>query len=226
MNIKHVFFDLDHTLWDFEFNSEKTFAHIFEQNNINLNFDTFIKTYKPINHKYWKLFREDKVNKSDLRYNRLKETFNALNYRANDNLINLLSEEYLEYLPTNKKLFEGAFEILEYLSKKYPLHIITNGFEEVQHKKIKNAKISSFFDNIITSERVGVKKPNAKIFNYALTLSNAIPKESVMIGDNLEADILGAKAVGMNTILCEFNNEIVTEEVQSISKLIQLKRYL
>lgn len=226
MNIKHVFFDLDHTLWDFEFNSEKTFAHIFEQNNINLNFDTFIKTYKPINHKYWKLFREDKVNKSDLRYNRLKETFNALNYRADDNLINLLSEEYLEYLPTNKKLFEGAFEILEYLSKKYPLHIITNGFEEVQHKKIKNAKISSFFDNIITSERVGVKKPNAKIFNYALTLSNAIPKESVMIGDNLEADILGAKAVGMNTILCEFNNKIVTDEVQSISKLIQLKRYL
>ncbi|MEN8125076.1 MAG: YjjG family noncanonical pyrimidine nucleotidase [Bacteroidota bacterium] len=226
MKIKHVFFDLDHTLWDFEFNSEKTFAHIFEQNNLDLDFNDFMKKYRPINHRYWKLFREEKVSKSDLRYNRLKETFNELNFRAENYLINQLAEQYLDYLPTNKTLFEGAFEVLEYLNKKYQLHIITNGFEEVQHQKIKNAKISPYFDKIITSEKAGVKKPNPRIFNYAMELSRAIPNESIMIGDNFEADILGAKAVGMHTIFCEFNGEIATEEVLSISKLIELKQYL
>ena len=226
MNIKHVFFDLDHTLWDFEYNSEKTFAHIFEQNKIDVNFNDFMKEYIPINKKYWKLFREEKVSKSDLRFNRLKESFNELKFNAGDFLINQLAEQYIDYLPTNKTLFEGAFEVLEYLNKKYQLHIITNGFEEVQHKKIKNSNISPYFDKIITSEKAGVKKPNPKIFNYAMALTNAIPKESIMIGDNFEADILGAKAVGMHTIFCEFNGEIATEEVLSITKLIELKQYL
>jgi len=226
MNIKHVFFDLDHTLWDFEYNSEKTFAHIFEQNKIDVNFNDFMKEYVPINKKYWKLFREEKVSKSDLRFNRLKESFNELKFNAGDFLINQLAEQYIDYLPTNKTLFEGAFEVLEYLNKKYQLHIITNGFEEVQHKKIKNSNISPYFDKIITSEKAGVKKPNPKIFNYAMALTNAIPKESIMIGDNFEADILGAKAVGMHTIFCEFNGEIATEEVLSITKLIELKQYL
>ena len=226
MNIKHVFFDLDHTLWDFEYNSNKTFAHIFKQNNIDLNFDDFMKTYKPINHKYWKLYRDDKVTKSDLRHNRLKETFIELNYEVNNQLIDLLSEQYINYLPTNKTLFDGAFEILEYLGKKYNLHIITNGFEEVQHRKIENSQLLPFFDHIITSDKVGAKKPNPVIFNYALELSGASPHESIMIGDNFEADILGAKAVGMQAIFCEFNGEIATEEVLSVSKLIELKQYL
>jgi len=226
MNIKHIFFDLDHTLWDFETNSEKTFELIFKKNAVGVDFNSFILKYKPINHKYWKLYREDKVTKDDLRYGRLIETFNDLNHKVSENLIHTLAKEYIDFLPDHNTLFDGAIDILNYLSPKYKMHIITNGFEEVQYKKIKNSHLLPFFDKIITSEEVGVKKPNPLIFNYALEKSNANAMESIMIGDNFEADILGAKNVGMHTIFCEFNGEVATEEVISISKLEQIKNYL
>lgn len=226
MNIKHIFFDLDHTLWDFETNSNKTFELIFDRHKINVEFNDFKEIYKPINEKYWKLFREDKVTKADLRYSRLKEAFDLLNYEINDDIIDVLSEDYITYLSTHNTLFEGAIDILNYLQNKYQMHIITNGFEEVQFKKLKNAKLLPFFDQIITSEKVGVKKPNPKIFNYALNAANAKADESIMIGDNFQADILGAKSAGMHTIFCEFNGEVATEPVMSVSKLMQLKTYL
>ena len=226
MNIKHIFFDLDHTLWDFETNSEKTFELIFKKNAVGVDFNSFILKYKPINHKYWKLYREDKVTKADLRYGRLIETFNELNHKVSEDLIHTLAKEYIDFLPDHNTLFDGAIDILNYLSPKYKMHIITNGFEEVQHKKMKNSHLLPFFDKIITSEEVGVKKPNPLIFNYALEKSDASAKESIMIGDNFEADILGAKNVGMHTIFCEFNGEVATEQVISISKLVQIKNYL
>lgn len=226
MNIKHIFFDLDHTLWDFETNSNKTFEYIFDKNNININFSDFKETYKPINAKYWKLFREDKVTKEELRYARLKEAFDILKFKTDNNIIETLSEDYITYLSNYNKLFGGAIEILTYLQAKYEMHIITNGFNEVQFRKLKNAKLLPFFNQIITSERVGVKKPNPKIFSYALNIANAKAKESIMIGDNFEADILGAKNAGMHTIFCEFNGEIATEKVISISNLMQIKNYL
>ncbi len=226
MYIKHIFFDLDHTLWDFETNSKKTFAHIFQKNRINIEINNFNKVYKPINEKYWKLFREDKVTKTDLRYYRLKEAFDILNYPVNDELIDILSEDYIDNLANYNDLFEGTIEILTYLQSKYQMHIVTNGFEDVQLKKIKNSNLSPFFNHIITSEKVGVKKPNPKIFKYALDLAKAKSNESIMIGDNFEADILGAKNVGMHTIFCEFNGEIATEKVLSVTKLMQLKKYL
>ena len=226
MNIKHIFFDLDHTLWDFEFNSEKTFEQIFKMNLVGVDFNDFISKYKPINHKYWRLYREDKVSKEDLRYGRLTETFNELNYKISDSLIHTLAKEYIDFLPNHNALFVGAIDILNYLKPKYQMHIITNGFEEVQHKKMKNSDLLPYFDKIVTSEEVGVKKPNPKIFNYALEKSGAVAEESIMIGDNFEADILGAKNVGMHTIFCEFNGEIATEKVITISRLSQIKEYL
>ena len=117
-------------------------------------------------------------------------------------------------------------DLLSYLKPKYKMHIITNGFEEVQHKKMINSNLLQFFDKIITSEEVGVKKPNPKIFHFALEKSNAKVEESIMIGDNFEADILGAKNIGMHTIFCEFNGELATEKVISVSKLEQIKNYL
>ena len=123
-------------------------------------------------------------------------------------------------------LFDGAIDVLEYLHPKYKLHIITNGFEEVQHRKMDSSFISKYFTNIITSERVGVKKPNPAIFNFAMEISGAKSDESIMIGDNFEADILGAKSVGMETVFCDFNGEIATEKVVTISKLKQLKDIL
>ncbi len=223
MNIKHVFFDLDHTLWDFETNSDNTFEFILKRNKIGVDIDEFKENYRPINHQYWKLFREEKVSKSDLRYGRLKDTFDQIDFQIDDDLIDLLAEEYITYLSQYNALFEGTIEILDYLKAKYQLHIITNGFEEVQFKKLKNSNLLPFFNKIITSEKVGVKKPNPKIFRYALNISSARSKESIMIGDNYEADILGAKNIGMHTIFCKFNGELAPKEVLSVTKLMQIK---
>jgi len=226
MQIKHIFFDLDHTLWDFETNSSKTFSHILNKNDLDVNFNDFIEVYKPINHKYWKLFREDKVSKKDLRYLRLKEAFDAINYKASDEIIHTLSEEYITFLSQHNALFNNAIEVLEYLKEKYMMHIITNGFEEVQFKKLRNSNLLPFFDKIITSEKVGVKKPNPKIFQYAMDISGASSNESIMIGDNFEADILGAINVGMQAIFCEFNGEVATQEVPTVYNLMELKNFL
>ena len=226
MNIKHIFFDLDHTLWDFESNSKKAFETIFIKNRVDIDFNEFINTYSPINHKYWKLFREDKVSKADLRYGRLIDTFNDLKFQVTESLIHTLAKEYIDYLPDHNTLFDGAIDVLEYLKPKYKMHIITNGFEEVQHKKMRNSNLLPFFNKIITSEEVGVKKPNPKIFHHALKKSNALAHESIMIGDNFEADILGAKNIGMHTIFCEFNGELATEKVITIKELSEIKNYL
>ena len=140
MNIKHVFFDLDHTLWDFDKNSKLTFQQIFDEQNIQLEINDFLEVYIPVNLEYWKLYREDKISKSDLRFNRLKDVFVALNYVVSDDLISTVSEDYIKYLPNYNHLFKGTIAILDYLKKKYQLHIITNGFEEVQKLKIRNSE--------------------------------------------------------------------------------------
>ena len=165
--IEHIFFDLDHTLWDFDKNSALTFQQIFEEQNIKLDFDEFLKVYIPLNLSYWRLYREDKISKEALRYKRLKDVFDALDYEVSDELIHQISEDYINYLPNHNFLIDGTIELLEYLKPKYKLHIITNGFKEVQHKKLNNSGIRDFFDIIVTSESVGVKKPNPKIFNFA-----------------------------------------------------------
>lgn len=226
MNIKHIFFDLDHTLWDFETNSKRTFFHIFERNNVQVNFKDFIEVYEPINHRYWKLFREDKVSKADLRYGRLREAFDIIQFDVSDEMIDILSKEYITYLADHNELFDNAIAVLDYLKPQYKMHIITNGFQEVQYRKLHNSKLLPFFDQVITSEKVGVKKPNPVIFKYALELTGAGAHESVMIGDNFEADILGAMNVGMQAIFCKFNGEIATKEVPMVDNLLELKNFL
>lgn len=227
MKIEHIFFDLDHTLWDFEKNSALTFQKILPEAGVTVNVKDFIEIYIPINLRYWKLYRNEKVSKVDLRYARLKETFDALNYEVKDDVINHLSHEYIEQLPTFNHLFEGTIEILDYLNGKYPLHIITNGFQEVQTLKMEQSGIRHYFTEIITSESVGVKKPNPKVFLHALDKASAKPELSMMIGDNLEADIQGAKNVGMNTI--HYNSENSSEipqNVNSVNHLLEIKQYL
>ncbi|MCF2873306.1 MULTISPECIES: YjjG family noncanonical pyrimidine nucleotidase [unclassified Tenacibaculum] len=225
MDIKHIFFDLDHTLWDFDRNSKLTFEQIFKEQSIKIQIDDFLEVYMPINLKYWRLFRENKILKKDLRYKRLKEAFDILKYDASDDLIDKISEDYIKYLPNNNYLFDGAFEILDYLVQKYELHIITNGFEEVQNVKLKKSGIDKYFKKVITSECIGVKKPNPKIFEYALKQANATVNNSMMIGDSYEADIEGAVNVGMSAIhfVTEPN---INKTVTSINSLAQLKQYL
>lgn len=226
--IKHVFFDLDHTLWDFDKNSKLSFAQIFKEQNIHIGLDTFLEVYTPINFAYWKLYREEKVSKSNLRYSRLKDTFDQLNYTINDDLIAILAEDYIKYLPNYNYLIDGTIDVLTYLSKKYQLHIITNGFKKVQHLKLEKSNIKKYFKTIITSECVGVKKPNPKIFEYALQQVNAIPQDCIMIGDNLEADILGAFEFGILPIHLELNNNTgnINNAFIQVNSLIALKQYL
>ena len=226
MLIKSIFFDLDHTLWDFEKNSELSFKKIFKKYTITINFEKFIEAYIPINFKYWKLYRNGEISKEFLRYNRLKEVFNLFDYEIDDKIINNISHDYIEFLPENNKLMDGAIEILEYLKPKYRLFIITNGFREVQDKKLKNSKIKHYFEAIYDSESVGVKKPDPKIFRHALTDSRSVPKESLMVGDNYEADVLGAKKLRINTLHFAAHGEEIHNKNETIYKLIELKSIL
>ena len=227
MKIQHVFFDLDHTLWDFEKNSDLTFKKVFKINNLQIDLNLFLEIYKPLNFNYWKLYREEKVTKSALRYGRLKETFDAINFEVSDELINLIADQYITHLADFNFLFDGTCEILDYLKKNYKLHIITNGFEEIQTKKMINSNIYHYFEKVITSESVGVKKPNPKVFNYALQMVKANPNECMMIGDNLEADIQGAINCGIKAI--HYNSEnsnSIPKNITSIYNLLDLKEYL
>ena len=225
--IEHVFFDLDHTLWDFEKNSELTFYKIFDELKFNIDVSYFLEVYKPLNRMFWRMYREEKISKEDLRYQRLKTVFDKINFTISDDFINKIATDYINYLPSFNHLFEDTFEVLEYLKSKYKLHIITNGFEEIQTKKMESSNILQYFDKVITSESVGVKKPNPKVFAYALECANAFENNSIMIGDSIEADIHGALNVGMKAIHCNFENEIIeTTNFVSITSLKEIKQYL
>ena len=226
MKIKHIFFDLDHTLWDFNANSNQSFKYIFKELQIDVDFEKFKTYYYPINEAYWKLFREDKVSKKDLRFGRLNDTFKKLKIRVSEDKIVLLSEAYIDNLSNYNTLIEGTIDILDYLKPKYKMHIITNGFEEVQGKKMSKSGLASYFNNVITSEQVGVKKPNPKIFNFALETCQAKAHESMMIGDNYEADVMGALEVGLDAIFCNFNKQPSAQNIKCITKLVQIKQYL
>ncbi len=225
-NIKHVFFDLDHTLWDFDKNSKESYAFIFQKNNININIDAFLNNYTKINHQYWKLYRENKVTKAELKHGRLLDTFKKINYSISKELIDILAEEYLENLSNYNHLFEHTTEILEYLRPKYKLHIITNGFHEIQFKKMQNANLLNYFDIVITSENIGVKKPNPKIFFHALKQANAKTYESIMIGDNLEADVYGAKNIGVLALYFNEQTQKIPKSILQIKKLNEIKLFL
>jgi len=224
--IKHIFFDLDHTLWDFEANSNIAFETIFRKHNVGIDLQKFLNYYRGINQDYWRLYRNEKVTKEELRIGRLKDTFKKIKHHATYELIDNLSIDYIEILPNNNQLFEGAHEILEHLYSKYKLHIITNGFNEVQYKKLDNSNLSKYFDKIITSEDAGVKKPNPIIFNYALNEAQASPKEAIMIGDNWEADVMGAIDNGIDAIYFNYEKQPVSENIKSVNELLELKKYL
>lgn len=207
LSITDIFFDLDHTLWDFEKNSALAFYKVFETHRLHIDLPLFLQIYEPINLQYWKLYRDEQVTKQELRRGRLNDAFAKLGMAFPIEIIDSLAEAYINFLPLNNHLFPGTVELLDYLKPKYKLHIITNGFEEVQTLKLRNSNIENYFQTITNSERVGVKKPNPLIFHFALNQANSTPEKSVMIGDNIEADILGAKAVGMHTLLFSQNHQ-------------------
>ena len=226
MEIKNVFFDLDHTLWDFERNSALTFELLFNKYKLDIDINSFLKVYVPINLEYWRLYRNESISKEYLRFNRLNDAFKKLNIDVSSDLINKLSYDYIENLPKFNHLIDGAHELLLYLKKKYKLYLITNGFRNVQSNKLKNSGIGNFFLSIYDSESIGVKKPNPLIFNHALDDSGCIARESVMIGDSFEADIQGSLSVGMNAIHYVNFGEKEHKDCVIVNNLLSIKKIL
>ncbi len=226
--IKNIFFDLDHTLWDFDKNSDLTFFKILQKNNIKIDVNKFLFEYHPINRKYWDMYRENRVSKSDLRFFRLSDTFNKLNYKVDDDIINKLAIDYIEHLSDFNNLIPDTFLVLEELKLKYNMHIITNGFKEVQRRKLEKSKLIHYFKTVTISEDVGVKKPDKLIFEHAIFSAKAKIENSIMIGDNYHADILGASALGMRAIYFNFHktdeqrreNVIVIENLKEILQIL------
>lgn len=223
---KAIFFDLDHTLWDFEKNSALAFEVILPKHNIKVDINDFLEHYIPANVNYWKLYRDGLITQRQLRYGRFKDVFVALNYEIDDETIDALSAEYIRLLPTNNHLFDGAIELLEYLKPKYSLHIITNGFHEVQALKMKSANIDHYFETVTNSENAGFKKPHPAIFEYALTAAGAQKCDSIMIGDCIEADVQGALDCGLDAVYFNEHRLEAHPSIIQVNHLLELKNLL
>jgi putative hydrolase of the HAD superfamily len=201
--IKHIFFDLDHTIWDFDRNAQETLLELYEVYQLKaLGLDcstTFIETYTANNHRLWQKYHLGEITKETLRQERFKTTFLSLGI-APEAVPHQFEDDYVKISPTKTNLFEGANKVLAYLQKKYKLHIISNGFKETTLTKMELSKLNPYFSQVIISEDVGVNKPNELIFKYALEKAAATKTDSIMIGDSLEADIRGAQDFGLPAI--------------------------
>lgn len=229
--VKHIFFDLDRTLWDFDKNSREALSEIFIQKQLSLrgvpSFDEFLITYRELNEYYWNQYRIGELDKETLRYIRFYETLKT--FKVNDkNLAISIGDDYVNISPRKTHLFPHTINTLEHLkSKDYILHIITNGFSEIQDIKLANTKIDHYFDNVITSEAAGVKKPDPRIFDFALKKASANPAESLMIGDEPYIDVKGALDFGMKGLVFnpkgekehEFNEITCLSDLRTILNL-------
>jgi putative hydrolase of the HAD superfamily len=203
MDYKHIFFDLDHTLWDFDKNAEETLQELFHKHRLmelGLNSAAvLIETYTRNNHLLWANYHLGHISKDQLRETRFKKTFIELGFSP-DIIPSEFEDDYLRLCPTKTNLFPQAIEILDYLNKKYHLHLISNGFKESTEIKIRSTGLHAYFKTVVISEVIGINKPDKAIFDYAINGAGALKEESLMIGDSLEADIRGAMAFGMDAI--------------------------
>lgn len=226
---KHVFFDLDRTVWDFEHNRQATLEQMFEMNNLARVFSSkeqFISHFTQNNEYLWEKYRKNEITKDVLRFKRFHSTLKEVGV-DDDILAQKLDSDYLQILPTNNALIDGTAELLEYLHSKYYLHILSNGFCEVQSPKLEKSGIRGYFTWVITSEQSGFHKPDKRAFGFALSKANAKKSESIMVGDDIEIDILGAKKFGIDQIYLnpakKRHSERFTYEVQN---LLQIKNIL
>lgn len=224
---KHLFFDLDRTLWDFEKNSVLTLKEIFEEAKIGekaqIGFNDFHEYYVDYNHHLWDLYKDGKIEKAYLSVQRFRGSLEYFNIN-DEELAHRMSEDYVRISPTKTSLFPDSISVLKILSKRYSMHIITNGFNEVQFVKLENSGLSPYFDKIITSEMVGVQKPHKEVFEFALAQAEAAANESIMIGDDQVSDIQGAQNVSMDQVFVDFHHDALkcrpTFHVHSLSELL------
>ena len=224
---KHIFFDLDHTIWDFDRNAEETLMELYQHYKLDelglSSAEEFILNYTLNNHALWADYHLGKISKDILRAERFKRTFVQMGILPE--LVPMqFEEDYVRLSPTKTNLFEGSLKVLEYLKQRYQLHIITNGFKETTITKMNLSGLNPYFQHVIISEDVGFNKPHPNVFQYAINKANASLEESIMIGDSLEADIYGAQQFGMEAI---FFNPLrkkkpadVTREIYHLEELL------
>ena len=231
LKYQHIFFDLDHTLWDFDANAEESLKEIYGYFNLESKaigaFQQFCTIYINHNATLWGRFEKGYITAEELKWRRMWRTL--LDFQIADEILaKEMSEYFLEILPQKKRVFEYTHEILEYLAeKKYALHLITNGFEKTQRIKLESAGLTKYFNTIVTSETSNSVKPKKEIFEYAVAKANGKMKDSIMIGDNLHADILGAKNAGMDSVFVNhINGETSDDPTYTIHHLKELESIL
>ena len=228
MKYKHLFFDLDHTLWDFDANAKETLVEVYTifqlENKGVIPFEDFHKLYKIHNEILWDRFHKGFITGEELKWKRMWRTL--LDFKiADEELAKEMSAKFLEILPSKKLLFPHTTEVLDYLKEKnYDLHLITNGFEKTQHTKLTTSGLDIYFKEVVTSEGSNSVKPQKEIFHYALNKAGAQLHQSIMLGDNLEADIQGAMNVGMDNIFINHINVSTTlKPTFTVTNLRELK---
>ncbi|MBX2898197.1 MAG: YjjG family noncanonical pyrimidine nucleotidase [Cyclobacteriaceae bacterium] len=229
MKYKCILFDLDHTIWDFETNSAATLAELYAQHGLeNLGvarFTDFQRVFSEINTSLWARYDAGQITREEIRFHRFR-TILAHFGIADEALSMKLSEEYVRQSPRKSALMPNALRSLEYLAPRYPLTIVTNGFEEIQGTKLAAAGITHYFKNVVTSARAGYKKPAREIFDFALAEAGFAPHQAVMIGDNLQTDIGGARNACIDTIFYNphrvAHREVVTHEIHDLNQLTEI----
>ncbi|TGE17036.1 noncanonical pyrimidine nucleotidase, YjjG family [Hymenobacter elongatus] len=226
---RHLFFDLDHTLWDFEKNADETLRVLFELHDLGrfgtFTVDTFIDRYRDVNHALWRLYQSNKITQQQLRSVRFVRTLAKLGV-AEAEVPATISQQFTELLPRKSAVFPFTYEVLDYLQTKYTLHLITNGFKDIQHVKLASSGLTDYFQEVVTSECSGHLKPDTRMFSHALARAGATAAESLMIGDNLECDVLGAYNAGIDQVYFNpdkrrhFNQ--ITYEISCLSELRQI----
>jgi len=224
---QHLFFDLDHTIWDFEANAKDALRESYLHHELALRgiepFDSFYERYAYHNKRLWDRYSKGLIIQRELKWKRMFLTL--VDFKIGDEpLARSLSQDFLDRLPIRTKVFPYTFEILDYLrQKQYKLHLITNGFNRIQEMKLVNAGLQDYFEVMVTSERSGCLKPNAQIFEYAMQVTGARPDTSIMIGDNLIADIQGAANFGMDSVFTnhieDAREHVATYEVRHLKEL-------
>jgi putative hydrolase of the HAD superfamily len=228
---RHLFFDLDHTLWDFETNAHETLAQLFADYDLArhglFTFAEFSARYSEVNHALWRLYQSNKVTQQQLREVRFVRTLTRLGVAEAD-IPTDISARFTDILPRKAAVFPHTHDVLGYLKHKgYHLHLITNGFEEVQHIKLASSKLADYFEEVVTSERSGCLKPDPRMFAHALARAGATAAESLMVGDNLECDVLGAYNAGIDQVY--FNpakRRHFAQTTYEISSLAELREFL
>lgn len=226
---QHLFFDLDHTLWDFDKNSNETIIELYEEGNFTSDTGAdarqFLHKYRETNAALWQLYRHGKITKDRLRIKRFEDAFAFFGFGDNQR-IHRFEQNYLYQAPRKTALMDGAEDLLLHLKGKYRIHIITNGFAETQHVKLERCGLKPYFDLIMTSDEIKVNKPEAKIFIESMKRTGANRKNSLMVGDNLHVDILGARNVGIDQVYYnphrQTHSEKPTHEVKHLSEMKEI----